>query len=60
MILSEMNFLNEILINSNVQHSLNGSYKMADGTIILVEEDIVAYMNGTLVFYGDDELFATE
>ena len=60
LILSELNLLNEISINSTVQYSINGSYKMPDGTIILVEEDIIAYMNGTLIFYNDDELLVSE
>ena len=60
LIISEMEFINEMLINSAVQYSLNGSYRLADGTIILFEEDIIAFLDGTLVFYGDDESLVTE
>ncbi len=29
---------------------------MSNGVIVLVDEDIEAYLNGTLVFYNKDEL----
>ena len=29
----------------------NGSYILPNGVIVLVDEDIEAYLNGTLVFY---------
>lgn len=54
-LISEMESINEMLINSTAQYSLNGSYKLADGTIILVEEDVIAFRDGTLVFYSDDK-----
>ncbi len=38
-------------------HSENGSYILNDGTIVLVEEDIEAYLNGTLVFSSGGETF---
>ncbi len=38
------------------QVSLNGSYILPNGIGVLVEEDIEAYLNGTLVFYNKDEL----
>lgn len=38
-------------------HSENGSYILNDGTIVLVEEDIEAYLNGTLVFSSGGEIF---
>lgn len=44
------------IIMSNTKVSLNGSYIMPDGTIMLVDEDIEAYLNGTLVFYNKDNL----
>ena len=34
-----------------LHHSANGSYILPNGIVVLVEEDIEAYMNGTLVFY---------
>ncbi len=33
----------------------NGSYILPNGIIVLVDEDIEAFMNGTLVFYNKDE-----
>ena len=44
------------IIMSSTKVSLNGSYIMPDGTIMLVDEDIEAYLNGTLVFYDKDSL----
>ena len=41
----------------NVQKvTVNGSYILPNGIIILVDEDIEAYENGTLVFYDRDDL----
>ena len=39
------------IILSITKVSANGSYILPDGTIVLVDEDIEAYLNGTLVFY---------
>ena len=36
---------------NDLHHSANGSYILPNGVVVLVEEDIEAYMNGTLVFY---------
>ena len=36
--------------------TVNGSYQMPDGTVYLVDADIEAYFNGTLVFYDKDDL----
>lgn len=44
-----MGVLNSVSINE-LPHTLNGSYILSNGTIVLVDEDIDAYMNGTLVF----------
>ena len=49
---------NVILSTNKV--SQNGSYILPDGTIMLVEEDIEAYLNGTLVFYDRDNLPQTQ
>ena len=40
--------------------SVNGSYILPNGIVVLVEEDIEAYMNGTLVFYDRDDLPTVE
>ncbi len=41
----------------NVQKvSINGSYILSNGIIVLVDEDVEAYLNGTLVFYDKDKL----
>ena len=45
----------------NVQKvSINGSYILPNGVIVLVDEDVEAYYNGTLVFYDKDNLPQTE
>ena len=48
------------IIKSINKVSINGSYILHDGTIMLVEEDIEAYLNGTLVFYDKDKLPVTQ
>lgn len=48
------------IIKSINKVSINGSYILHDGTIMLVEEDIEAYLNGTLVFYDRDKLPVTQ
>ena len=43
-------------IPAGLAHTDNGSYILTNGTIVLVEEDIDAYMAGTLEFYyGEKE-----
>ena len=37
-------------MNLITMYSKNGSYKLASGVVFLVDEDIDAYFNGTLVF----------
>ena len=45
----------------NVQKvTINGSYILPNGIIVLVDEDIEAYENGTLVFYDKDDLPVTQ
>ena len=47
----------ESLHSENVKHilySANGSKKLSNGIILLEEEDIEAYLNGTLVFYSNE------
>lgn len=45
----------------NVQKvTLNGSYILPNGIIVLVDEDIEAYFNGTLVFYDKNNLPQTQ
>ena len=40
--------------------TINGSYILPNGIIVLVDEDIEAYENGTLVFYDKDSLPQTQ
>ena len=47
------------IILSKQKVSLNGSYILPDGNIVLVDEDVEAYLNGTLVFYDKDKLPVT-
>ena len=44
------------IITSISKVTVNGSYQMPDGTVYLVDSDIEAYLNGTLVFYDKDDL----
>ena len=43
------------IMNIN-KYSINGSYILPNGIIVLVDEDIEAYESGTLVFYDKDDL----
>lgn len=43
-------------INNVSQVTLNGSYILPNGIIVLVDSDIEAYESGTLVFYDKDDL----
>ena len=36
--------------------TLNGSYILSNGIIVLVEEDVEAYLHNTLVFFDEDDL----
>ena len=47
-------------IMSITKYSINGSYILPNGIIVLVDEDIEAYENGTLVFYDKDNLPQTQ
>ena len=49
-----------ILPTSITKFSINGSYILPNGIVVLVEEDIEAYMDGTLVFYDKDDLPTVE
>ena len=40
--------------------SINDSYILPDGIIVLVKEDIEAYFAGTLIFYDNDEALLTK
>lgn len=41
------------------KESVNGSYILSNGIIILVEEDIESYFNGILIFYDKEETSVT-
>ena len=47
-------------IASITQVSMNGSYILPGGIIVLVDEDVQAYLDGTLVFYHPDDIPATQ
>ena len=34
---------------------VNGSYILKNGIVVLVDSDIEAYLNGTLVFYNQND-----
>lgn len=45
----------ELMINNVLYVTENGSYILSNGIIVLVEEDIENYFNGTIYFYRKDE-----
>lgn len=48
------------LMNVSGYRSTNGSYILKNGVIVLVQEDLEAYLEGTLDFYCDDSLLRKE
>lgn len=46
----DIGIINENVSVNIIQYTLNGSYIMNDGTVVLVEEDFESYINETLVF----------
>jgi hypothetical protein len=48
------------VILANPRVSVNGSYILPDGNVVLADEDLEAYLNGTLVFYEKDKLPVTQ
>ena len=48
------------IIQSAQKVTLNGSYILPDGVIVLVDEDLDAYYNGTLIFYDKNNLPQTQ
>lgn len=53
---SDMALVGGINSASVTQVSINGSYILPSGIIVLVDEDLEAYLNGTLVFYDKDKV----
>ena len=47
-------------IMSITQVSVNGSYIRSDGIVVLVDEDIEAYLAGTLQFYHPEDVPVTQ
>ncbi len=43
-------------LNDNRKYSINGSYILPSGIVILVDEDINAYFNNTLIFYNKNDI----
>ena len=59
--LLNLDFDNAIIQPFNISKvSINGSYILTNGIVVLVDEDIEAYMNGTLQFYDRDDIPTTE
>lgn len=55
--LLDLNFdFSEITPERVAQVSANGSYILSNGIIVLVDKDLEAYQNGTLVFYNSDDV----
>jgi len=52
------NYYNSIASITRV--SVNGSYILSGGIVVLVDEDVQAYLDGTLVFYHPDNIPTTQ
>ena len=48
------------IMSTITQVSINGSYVLHSGIVVLVDEDIQAYLDGTLVFYHPDNIPTTQ
>ena len=48
------------IMSTITQVSINGSYILPSGIVVLSDEDIQAYLNGTLVFYHPDNVPITQ
>lgn len=47
--------------SSTISHiTLNGSYVLPNGIVVLADEDVEAYMNGTLQFYNSNDVPSVE
>lgn len=46
--------------STSLKYSINGSYIFSSGIVVLVDEDVDDYLNGTLVFYNKDDLPLTQ
>lgn len=53
---SDMALVGGINSASVTQVTINGSYILPSGIVVLVDEDLDAYLNGTLVFYDKDKV----
>lgn len=48
------------IMSTITQVSINGSYVLPSGIVVLVDEDLQAYLEGTLVFYHPDNIPTTQ
>lgn len=48
------------IMSTITQVSINGSYIFPNGIVVLVDEDVQAYLDGTLVFYQPDNVPTTQ
>lgn len=48
------------IMSTITQVSINGSYIISNGIVVLVDEDVQAYLDGTLVFYHPDDVPTTQ
>ncbi len=54
------NDMSNIIESVNLKYSVNGSYLLPSGIAVLVDEDVEAYLNGTLQFYYENDLPVTQ
>lgn len=48
------------IMSAITQVSINGSYVLPSGIVVLVDEDVQAYLDGTLVFYHPNNIPTTQ
>ncbi len=52
--------MSNIIDSVNIKYSVKGSYMLPSGIAVLVDEDIEAYLNGTLQFYHENDIPVTQ
>lgn len=49
-----------VIMSTITQVSINGSYVLPSGIVVLVDEDVQAYLDGTLIFYHPENIPTTQ
>lgn len=54
--LLDLRFDMAMTYSNDIKYSINGSYILPSGIVVLMDEDIDSYFAGTLLFYKEDEI----